>query len=160
MQLESTNPVSKLKEVVEVLSGIAPSKQILLLNGQAIKDHPSLQAANVSDGDVIMVVEQPAPQLQQAQATTSARNQDALQRNAKDGAAVYPEAFIQVAQSNPAVMDRIKRTQPLVAKAIVNTDVSALQKALREVCPSPECYDTPSNLSPQPPLHNSLVKGS
>jgi hypothetical protein len=137
MQLESTDPVSKLKETVEMLSGIAPSDQALLFNGQTIQDHPSLQAANVSDGDVIMVVEQQLQQLQhqhQTQATHSLRDQEALQRNPKDGSAMYPEAFIQVAQSNPALMGRIKHAMPIAAKAIANTDVSALQKALREVC--------------------------
>jgi hypothetical protein len=135
MQLESTDPVSKLKETVEMLSGIVPSDQALIFNGQTIQDHPSLQAANVSDGDVIMVVEQQPQQLQhQTQATHSLRDQEALQRNPKDGSAMYPEAFIQVAQSNPALMGRIKHAMPIAAKAIVNTDVSALQKALREVC--------------------------
>jgi hypothetical protein len=118
------------------VSGIPQAQQQLVINGAPLAVQGTVKDANVTDGDVIMVLpkQQAAPpaRQQQQQQQQSAPH---LQLN-PDGSFVHPEQVMELLRGNPQVMDQMRRAQPEKCTAIENGDVQALQNLMRQVCRS------------------------
>lgn len=124
--------MAKLKETVEIVSGMPPSQQALVLNGKALPDGATLAQAGVTDGDVIMAAPKQAVQAAAA-GGGGAPDRQAFARDGRTGEAHHPEAFIQAVQGSDVLRNQLRGQMPMVVKAVENSDPVALQKALREV---------------------------
>lgn len=67
MQIDSDDAISKLHEYAEMVSGIPHTHQLLVLNNKPLQSSGSIGAAQVADGDMILVVQRTPEQRQQMQ---------------------------------------------------------------------------------------------
>lgn len=58
VQMELTEPVSKLQEYAEMVTGIPQSHQLLVHNTKAVPLNGSIGSAQIGSGDMIIVVKQ------------------------------------------------------------------------------------------------------
>lgn len=121
VQVESSEEIGKLFEMVQMISGIPPDKQKLVLGQKVLPKAGTIAAAGISDGDLIQVHPSANP-FEQAQ----------------DGSAVDPEAFLAALRQNPDIMQRVSANNKSLEAAILSGDVSQLQASLRQVG-SPAC---------------------
>jgi hypothetical protein len=112
--------MSELREMVEMISGIPPAKQSLILGQKIMPRDGTLQGAGIGDGELLQVVPTSDPFAM-----------------APDGSAVDPEAFIAALRQNPELLQRIGSSNPALNTAITSGDASQLQAELRRVCIQP-----------------------
>lgn len=115
-QVEDTDAISKLSEMVEMITGMPPSKQRVLLAGKAMPSSGTIAAAGVRQGDLIAV--EP--------------NSNPFQIS-PDGSAAEPEAFLAALRQNPAAMQQLSSRSPALQAAITSGNIGQLQAALRQV---------------------------
>jgi hypothetical protein len=116
MQIESSEPVSKLMEMVEVLSQLAPAQQRLLLNSKEVSLAQTLTAAGIVDGDLLEVLPKTDP----------------LALN-PDGSAAYPESFLAALRQEPAMLNQLTSLHPALGQAVTTGDHETMQNVLRQV---------------------------
>lgn len=113
--------MDKLFEMVQMISGIPPDKQKLVLGQKVLPKSGTIAAAGISDGDLIQVHPSANPFEQ-----------------ARDGSAVDPDAFLAALRQNPDIMQKISANNKSLETAILSGNTSQMQAALRQVgSPSP-----------------------
>ena len=123
LQIDTEDPVAKLKGMVEIVCNIPSARQRLIVNGKVLDGNSTVGACGVADNDVVF-----------AEPTPDNSAQDAV-RTGQDGAALHPQAFIDLCRSKSAVMQQLKQWCPQAAKAALNNNVEEFQAALKQVRP-------------------------
>lgn len=108
--------MDKLFEMVQMISGIPPAKQKLVLGQTVLPQTGTIAAAGISDGDLIQVHPNANPFEQ-----------------APDGSAVDPDAFLAAIRQNPDIMQRVSAQNKSLESAIASGDTSQMQASLRQV---------------------------
>lgn len=121
IQVESSESMDKLFEMVQMISGIPPSKQKLVLGQKALPKTGTIADAGIGDGDLIQVHPSVNPFEQ-----------------APDGSAVDPDAFLAAIRQSPDIMQRVSAQNKALEAAIKSGDTAQVQASLRQVWPS-EC---------------------
>lgn len=116
-QVEGSEPVDKLFEMVQMISGIPPNKQKLVLGQNPLPKTGTVEAAGVKDGDLLQVLPNANPFEQ-----------------APDGSAVDPDAFIAAMQQTPETLQRVSAQNKPLGDAIRSGNTAQLQDILRQVC--------------------------
>jgi hypothetical protein len=132
VQVDNADPVSKLKEAAELISGIPAAEQALILSGERFDNATTIADTKLSDGDVVLVVSKDSAAAR-AQAPAANNNRQDATKLAPDGSAMYPEQFIQAVNGNTNALAQLRGMSPDVAKAVEDGNVQELQFSLRQV---------------------------
>jgi hypothetical protein len=116
VQVESTDSMDKLAEMVQMISGIPSAKQKLVLGQKVLPKTGTISAAGVIDGDLLQLHPSSNPFEQ-----------------APDGSALDPDAFMAAIRQNPDIMQRVAAHNKSLEAAIQTGNASQLQDALRQV---------------------------
>lgn len=110
--------MSKLSEMVEMITGMPPSKQKVLHAGKQVPTSGTIASAGISQGDLIAV--EP--------------NSNPFQINT-DGSATDPDAFLAELRQNPVALQQLCSRSPELQAAVTSGNTEQVQAALRKVSP-------------------------
>lgn len=131
VELDANETLDTLKAILEAESGLPASQQQLVHHGKplpAAAAGQTLSAAGVSDGDVLMLLPlQPSGQQGRSGNQQQQQEHNPMMELAEDGSAKAPAAFIQAVKAQPRMMAALQQSNPALASAIRDEDISVMQ---------------------------------
>jgi hypothetical protein len=131
VELDANETLDTLKAILEAESGLPASQQQLVHHGKplpAAAAGQTLSAAGVADGDVLMLLPlQPSGQQGRSGNQQQQQEHNPMMELAEDGSAKAPAAFIQAVKAQPRMMAALQQSNPALASAIRDEDISVMQ---------------------------------
>ena len=137
--MDDGDTLESLQQTAESITGVLVNKQVLARGNRPITGSGSLKTVGITDGDVIMLVQQQALHPRQQQPGGNPGDSQLMATN-PDGSFMYPEEVIARLRGNQHALADLRRRMPQQAAAIEQGNVQELQAIMRQVrrrLPSP-----------------------